>query len=71
MPFGPGSEGPSCLNDVAKTGNGEHQHRVDIRFAEEGREDGNCWRDVDFGSLSPSNLALVAGGDVLLNIVSE
>lgn len=68
-PFGPGSEGASCLNDVAEASGGRHQHCVDIRFAEEGRRGGDCWRDVDFGGLS--NLALVAGGNVLLNIVSE
>ena len=57
------------MNDVVKACSRGHEHNFDVCLVEERCWDGDCGRDADLGSLS--NLALMAGGNVLLNVVSE
>ena len=69
MPLWPSSRGTLGLHDVTEASSRGHEHSVNVSFAEQGSRDGNCGRDSDFGGLA--KLALVAGGDVLFNIVSN
>jgi hypothetical protein len=57
------------LDDVAVAGSAGHQHGVNVCFAKEGHGDGNGGQDADLGGLL--DLAFVAGGDILFNIMSE
>ncbi len=69
VPLRPGGEGALCLHNVAETGGGRHQHGINVCFTEEGCRDGNCWWDTNLGGLA--KLALMAGGDVLFDVISK
>jgi len=68
-PLRSSSEGASCLHNVAEASSRRHEHSIDIHLAEEGSGNGDSGRDSDFGGLA--KLALVAGSDVLCNIMSN
>jgi hypothetical protein len=69
MPLGPGREGALHLYNVIETGNRQHQHGVNVCLAKEGCRGGNYWEDMKFGGLM--ELALMASGDILFDIISK
>ena len=68
-PLGPCGEGAAGLYDIPETRGRWHEHCIDVGFAEEWCRSGDGGQYVDFGGLM--QLALVAGGNVLLNISSK
>ena len=68
-PFRPSGKGAPSLHDVTEASCRRHKHGVNVCFAKEGYRNGDSRRDPDFGGLA--ELALVAGGDVLSDIMSN